>query len=298
MYKGRILVVEDDIDISNMLKIYFAGYGYEVDIANRGMDAVEKAWHQLPDLIIEDIMLPDIDGFEVCRLLRANYLTAKIPLIFLTQKDERSDRLLGMESGADIYMSKPFDIEELRLRVKNLIQRRQSLLGLTSPTGLPSGMLIVDHLRALFEKPEGWALLDIRTLSFNAFRDSYGYFAAEDVLRFTAQVLKEEVLEGRNFFSKNFIGHVHDDHFIVCVPVEQALDLKRRLKERFEEEILSHYNFMDRMQGYLINPGTTDERSPLMKLAIGIARPAGDGAANIRVLAMQAGISRREDANA
>jgi len=292
----RILVVEDDIDIGNMLKIFFAGYGYEVDTAHRGVDAVEKAWSQLPDLIIEDIMLPDIDGYEVCRLLRANYLTAKIPLIFLTQKDERSDRLEGMQVGADFYMPKPFDIEELQLRVKRLIQRRQSLLGLTSNTGLPSGMLIVDRLRSLIEKPEPWSILDIRIPSFNTYRDHYGYPAAEDVLRYTAQFLKEEIFRGGNFYSENFIGHIHDDHFIVCMPAEQTLDLKKRLKERFAEEILSHYNFMDRMQGFLTN-SKTDEKIPLMRLTVGIAAPIKDNLTNMRALIRQAGISRRMDAN-
>lgn len=146
MSKHRLLVVEDDFDISNMLRIYFAGQGYGVDVATRGSDALEKTRQNIPELIVLDIMLPDIDGFEVCRQLRTNTRTSHIPVIFLTQKDERSDRLQGLELGADDYITKPFDIEELKLRVQNAIARaeRESL---TDPrSGLPSGRLIEDHL--------------------------------------------------------------------------------------------------------------------------------------------------------
>ncbi len=125
MSKARLLIVEDDFDISNMLRIYFSGQEYDVDIAPRGSDALEKTRQQLPHLIVLDIMLPDIDGYEVCRRLRTQTRTRHIPVIFLTQKDERSDKLQGLELGADDYITKPFDIEELKLRVQNAIARAE-----------------------------------------------------------------------------------------------------------------------------------------------------------------------------
>ena len=123
MGKGRILVVEDDFDISNMLRIYFTSQGYDVAIAGRGGEALDRCRQQLPNVIVLDIMLPDIDGYEVCTRLRTNLRTSHIPIIFLTQKDERSDRIAGLELGADDYITKPFDIEELRLRVQGAIRR-------------------------------------------------------------------------------------------------------------------------------------------------------------------------------
>ena len=147
MSKGRILVVEDDNDISNMLKIYFSAQGYEVTIAGRGNDALERTRKQLPNVIVLDIMLPDIDGYEVCTRLRRNLRTSHVPIIFLTQKDERSDRIAGLELGADDYITKPFDIEELRLRVQGAM-RRAERESLTNPTtGLPSGKMIEEQLR-------------------------------------------------------------------------------------------------------------------------------------------------------
>src|SRR5262249_34970770 len=107
MSKGRILVVEDDFDISNMLRIYFTGQGFEVSVARRGNDALSMTRQSLPHLIVLDIMLPDMDGYAVCKQLRTTTRTSHIPIIFLTQKDERSDKIAGLELGADDYITKP-----------------------------------------------------------------------------------------------------------------------------------------------------------------------------------------------
>ena len=124
MGKARLLVVEDDADIANMLKIYFSGLGYDVDIAPRGYDALDKTRQVLPHLIVLDIMLPDIDGYEVCRTLRTSTRTSHIPVIFLTQKDERSDKLQGLELGADDYITKPFSPQILQARARAVLRRR------------------------------------------------------------------------------------------------------------------------------------------------------------------------------
>ena len=165
MGKARLLIVEDDVDIANMLRIYFSGLDFQIDIAHRGREALEKTKQVLPHLIVLDIMLPDIDGYEVCRNLRTSMRTSHIPIIFLTQKDERSDKLQGLELGADDYITKPFDIEELKLRVQGAI-RRSERESLTDPrSGLPAGRLIEDQLRRIIRET-GWALLDMRVVSW------------------------------------------------------------------------------------------------------------------------------------
>src|SRR5512138_238139 len=204
MGKARLLVVEDDIDIGNMLKIYFSGMDFDVDVAVRGSDALEKTKQVLPHLIVLDIMLPDIDGYEVCRNLRTSMRTSHVPIIFLTQKDERSDKLQGLELGADDYITKPFDIEELKLRVQRAITRAQQQ-SLTDPhSGLPAGKMIEEQLRQIIRQ-ERWALMDIRINRFDAFRETYGFVAGDDVLRFTAMLLGE-VLDQLGT-TNDFIGH-------------------------------------------------------------------------------------------
>lgn len=294
MGKPRLLVVEDDADIQNMLKIYFGGLDFEVDTASRGSDALEKTRSVLPHLIVLDIMLPDIDGYEVCRTLRTNTRTSHIPVIFLTQKDERSDKLQGLELGADDYITKPFDIEELKLRVTGAI-RRSERESLTDPrSGLPAGRLIEEQLRRIIRET-GWALLDFRINHFEAFRDVYGFVAGDDVVRFTAMLLNEVVDElGTN---SDFIGHAGGDNFIVITAEASAEAIRERMKQRFAEEVQSHYNFLDRQQGFIQVPRDgTSVQTPFMTLAVGIVSPSRQSFADIREITELAAEARRQDA--
>jgi len=292
MGKARLLIVEDDSDISNMLRIYFTGLQYDVDIAPRGGDALEKTRQNLPHLIVLDIMLPDIDGFEVCRILRTNTRTSHVPIIFLTQRDERSDKLQGLELGADDYITKPFDIEELKLRVQRAITRAEQQ-SLTDPrSGLPSGRLIEDQLRRII-RTQGWALMDARIDYFDAFKDVYGFVAADDVLRFTAMLFGEVVDELGA--PSDFIGHAGGDNFIVICSEEKAAAIRQGLKSRFAAEVLSHYNFMDREQGYIVTytESGAPVKTPLMSLSIGVVSPSQQQFADIREITEQAAEARR-----
>jgi PleD family two-component response regulator len=294
MGKARLLITEDDVDISNMLKIYFSGLGYEVDTAMRGSEALEKTRQVLPHLIVLDIMLPDIDGYEVCRTLRTNTRTSHIPVIFLTQKDERSDRLQGLELGADDYITKPFDIEELKLRVQGAI-RRSERESLTDPrSGLPAGRLIEEQLRRIIRET-GWAFLDIRVNNFDAFKDVYGFVAADDVLRF-AGMLIGEVLDELGT-PADFVGHAGGDNFIIITTDGASQGIRQKLKDRFNEEVKSHYNFMDRQQGFVLAPASEGkmEQFPLMTLAIGMVAPSQQSFSDIREITELAAEARRQD---
>jgi diguanylate cyclase (GGDEF)-like protein len=294
MGKPRLLVVEDDIDIGNMLKIYFSGMQFDVDVAVRGSDALERTKQVLPHLIVLDIMLPDIDGYEVCRTLRTNMRTSHIPVIFLTQKDERSDKLQGLELGADDYITKPFDIEELKLRVQGAI-RRSERESLTDPrSGLPAGRLIEDQLRRIIRQ-NGWALLDARVNNFESFKDVYGFVAGDDVLRFTAMLIGEVVDELGT--TSDFIGHAGGDNFIVITKEAKADAIKARLKERFDNEVQTHYNFMDRQQGFVNAPSAdgTTVKVPFMTMSVGIVSPSLQSFSDIREITELAAEARRQD---
>ena len=297
MGKARLLVVEDDVDIGNMLKIYFSGMDFDVDVAVRGSDALEKTKQSLPHLIVLDIMLPDIDGYEVCRNLRTNMRTSHIPVIFLTQKDERSDKLQGLELGADDYITKPFDIEELKLRVQGAI-RRSERESLTDPrSGLPAGRLIEEQLRRIIRE-KGWALLDVGISHFEPFKDVYGFVTADDVLRFTAMLIGEVVDEIGN--PSDFIGHAGGDNYIIITTEEKAEVVKSRLKERFGQEVQTHYNFIDRQQGFVQSPASdgTAEKVPFMTMAIGVVSPSQHSFADIREITELSAEARRQDAAA
>jgi len=293
MSKPRILVVEDDFDISNMLRIYFQSQGYEVAVAPRGGDALEMCRQQLPNIVVLDIMLPDIDGYEVCRQLRSNLRTSHIPIIFLTQKDERSDKIQGLELGADDYITKPFDVEELRLRVKNAIARA-TYESLTNPTtGLPSARLIEDQLRRLLRR-DNWGIIYIGIDRLEPFKEVYGFVAADEVLRYTAMVLGETA--DRIGTPEDFIGHIGGDDFLVITRKELIRPMVQDMTRRFSEGIVTHYDFKTRQQGYLVirDDQGNEQRVGLMELAIGAISSDDGPFTDIREITEAAAAARRE----
>jgi len=263
-----LLLVEDDPDISNMLRIYFTSQGYEVAVAGRGEDAVQICWHWPPNLIILDIMLPDMDGYDVCREVRGRLRTSTIPIIFLTQKDERSDKIHGLELGADDYITKPFDLEELKLRVRN-VSSRSRIMGLISPeTRLPSSRIIEDQLtKILFD--EGWAVLYIGINGFESYRKVYGLVVSEGVLRFAAMVLREAVDSGGT--RDDFIGHIGGDDFLIITGKSLVAPIVDELKQRFTADIGTHYDWATRQRGsFLCDTADNEAGCDIMSLSIDV----------------------------
>jgi DNA-binding response OmpR family regulator len=292
MAKGRILVVEDDFDISNMLRIYFSGQGYDVQVAPRGGDALLLTRKQLPQLIVLDIMLPDIDGYAVCRELRQTTRTSHIPIIFLTQKDERSDKIAGLELGADDYITKPFDIEELKLRVKNAIDRVDREKSMDPRSNLPSSKLIEDQLRDLMRRKENWTYLDLKINQFEPFQELYGFVASTEALRFTALLIGEVVDELGT--PDDFIGHAGNDNFVVITFSPKALVLQERIVSRFNDEVKQHYSFIDRERSHIVLEN--GETRPLMTINAGSVSNATQNFADIREITELAAEARRRPA--
>ncbi len=288
MSKGRILVVEDDFDISNMLRIYFSGQGYDVQVAPRGGDALALTRKQLPQLIVLDIMLPDMNGYDVCRELRQTTRTSHIPIIFLTQKDERSDKIAGLELGADDYITKPFDIEELKLRVKNQIDRAERENYTDPNSGLPSSAIIEDRLRELMRSSGTWTYLDCKILNFDDFKEVYGFVAGTEVMRFMA-LLMGEIVDGYGT-PNDFLGHPGSDNFVIITYSDRAETFETKLSERFDEEVQQHYSFIDRERGHMLKEG---KEVSLMKLAVGSVSNAKHQFADIREITERAAEDRR-----
>ncbi len=292
MSKGRILVVEDDFDISKMLRIYFSGQGYDVQVAPRGGDALLLTRKQLPQLIVLDIMLPDMDGYAVCRELRQTTRTSHIPIIFLTQRDERSDKIAGLELGADDYITKPFDIEELKLRVKNAIERVDREKSMDPRSNLPSSRLIEEQLRELMRTTDTWYYVDLKINGFDAFQEVYGMLACTEVVRFIALELGEVVDELGT--PDDFIGHAGNDNFVVITYSTKSQALKDKLIARFNEEVKQHYSFIDRERGHIVVGN--GETKPLMTLSAGVVSNATQRFADIREITELAAEARRRPA--
>ena len=124
--KPRLLVVQNDIDVGNLLEVYFTGLEAEVTVSTGGSEAIALASRQMFDLVLLDIYLPDISGYDVLRSIRAS--GNRVPVFFLTQRNQQSDKLKGLELGADDYITMPFDIEELLFRLKIALRHRSDYL--------------------------------------------------------------------------------------------------------------------------------------------------------------------------
>ncbi len=294
MSNGRILVVEDDPDISKMLKIYFSSQGYDVLAEMRGRPAIDTCAQKMPNVVILDINLPDIDGYTVCRELRGSLRTKHIPIIFLTQKDERSDKIKGLELGADDYITKPFDIEELKLRVQGAI-RRATYENLTNPTtSLPSGKLIEEHLKSIKSR-EDWTLLYIGIKDMDAFKEIQGIVALDDVLRFLATIITEAVEKHGTL--NDFIGHAGSNDFLLVTRPDLAPVLCREITRRFAEEVQVFYPFTARQEGkvvYTDGHGNVKE-APFMSLSVAALSGSEGPFADIReITEVAADIRRRK----
>jgi DNA-binding response OmpR family regulator len=121
--KRKLLIVEDDTDTVEMLSLFFEKEGYQVSSTAWGQDALKLCQELQPDVILLDIRLPDIDGFEICRQLHNSFQTSHIPIICLTERREQADKISGLEAGAIDYVTKPFNLHELKLRVRNALKR-------------------------------------------------------------------------------------------------------------------------------------------------------------------------------
>jgi DNA-binding response OmpR family regulator len=239
----KIFIVEDDVDLSEMLTAYFRVQGYTVSSAIRGEEAVTAIKNDPPDIAVLDIRLPDINGYEVCRQLRQMRQTKNLPVIFLTEKREREDKLAGLELGAVDYITKPFDIQELRLRIRNALRRARLNTLLNPVTGLPDGELVHERLETLArQKDWGVVLAGIRGLE--KFRDKYGFIAADDVSRAVTLMITNAVKE--NDDDEVFVGHTDAGDFIILTTVGQHKQIAERCLVRLQPAIQYFYPALER----------------------------------------------------
>ena len=241
--KQKILIVEDDIDVAEMVTAYFRAQGYDVLTVNWGEDGVRSCQVNHPDLAILDIRLPDIDGYEVARRLRSDRRIAGVPIIFLTEKRERADKLQGLELGADDYITKPFDIQELRLRVRNALQRISQGSLTNSVSGLPEGPLVDERLNAAV-KSDGIDVLLVSLENLDAFREIYGFVASDDVLRAFSVMIQNTMAElgGKD----DFLGHLGPAEFVLTVQSANLSVLRERLYNRLNQSLDYFYPIKDR----------------------------------------------------
>lgn len=267
----RLLVVDDDPDIARFIEVNLRTHGFEVHLASDGVEALERAQEIRPDLVLVDVMMPRMDGFQVVDHLRSDPRTANTSIIMLTAKALTADKVLGITAGADDYIIKPFDPVELVARVKGTLRRAREMRAISPLTGLPGNARIHDELLNRITTGEQFALLYADLDNFKAYNDHYGFLRGDDALRTVARCVQDTALEIGG--SKAFVGHLGGDDFVLITPVEIAEELCKAILAECHRVVPGLYEPEDIERGYieLENRQGKMERFPLLAMSIGVA---------------------------
>ena len=245
----RVLVVDDEPPIRDILKFQLENAGFVVKCAEDGAEGLQMAQEDPPDLVLLDLMIPHMDGYEVCRRLKNGYETRHIPVIILTARGELDEKLKGLENGANDYVTKPFSMPELLMRVKNVLSWSQSQREANPLTGLPGNVSIERELTKRIEGKQPFAFIYSDIDNFKAFNDYYGYAKGDDVIRTTARILASAIQRVGN--RDDFVGHVGGDDFVVMTTPDKADALAKMVIDLFDKNAAKLFDPEDLERGYL-----------------------------------------------
>lgn len=267
----KILIVDDDRLMRKIIEEHLEKDNLEVILAEDFNSAMDKIYLDAPDLILLDVVLPDMNGYEICRLLRNDTRTSHIPVIMLTSKGETEDKIQGLEAGADDYITKPFEPLELVARVRTNLRRAKQEKTFNPLTGLPGNILIEEEIKHEVEKEDNrFAVLYLDLDNFKAYNDVYGFFKGDEVIKFVVHVLEKNVKEFGN--PDDFIGHVGGDDFIAITTPNRADDICTNIINQFDSSISLFYTADDRKKGYIStrDRSNIEKKYPIMTLSIAV----------------------------
>lgn len=268
--RRRILLIDDDPLMRHIVMTALAKDDYDIAEASSGAEGLARARAERPDLILLDVMMPEMDGYEVCYRLRQSSLTANVPVIMLTALGEIGEKVRGMQMGADDYVTKPFDPRELRARVETHLRRSTRDLSASPLTNLPGNPVIEQIMRVRLASREPLAVLYIDLTHFKAYNDEYGWLKGDEIIKMLARVIVEVVLAvgGKD----DFVGHIGGDDFVVITTPDHAEAIAQETIARFDAAIPQYYDEADRARGYIevMDRQSNPFHAPITSVAIAI----------------------------
>jgi diguanylate cyclase (GGDEF)-like protein len=266
-----LLVVDDDPFIARLLEIELRAAGYDVRVAADGAMAFEAAQERCPDLVLADVMMPNMDGFELTRRLRQDPRTASVSVIMLTARGLSADKLEGFAIGADDYIVKPFDTPELLARIRGVLRRSRDTRTQSPLTGLPGNVRIEEEIDTRIDRNEAFAILYADLDHFKAYNDHYGFLRGDQVIQTTAKLIGDAAREATG--NKAFVGHVGGDDFVVVVSPDQAEGVAEAIVSAFDAAAPGFYDDIDRERGYVevTNRRGELQRFGMITVSIGVA---------------------------
>ena len=271
MDKRLILVADDDHDVVRYVEVNLRMEGFEVATASDGLETLSAAAELEPDLILLDVMMPEMDGFEVCQRLRKDPKTKHIAIVMLTAKSLSSDRVVGLTAGADDYVIKPFDPAELVARVKLALRRTREMRDVNPHTHLPGNIQIQLELSKRMAAGSEFALLNIDLDNFKAFNDHYGFLRGDEAIKNLARCARdatEQLAPGAHF-----LGHIGGDDFVIIVDPEVAELIAKEIIDGWDDTVPALFDPQDAERGYIevVDRRNEPNHFPLTTVSIGIA---------------------------
>jgi diguanylate cyclase (GGDEF)-like protein len=266
---NRVLVAEDDASTRDLIDLALQEAGYDRILAADGRAALERARADRPDLVLLDVGMPVMTGDEVHRELRRDPRTRYIPVVFVTAKRTTAEMAARLRNGADDFVAKPFDIDELVARVSSSLRRAEELRSLNPLSGLPGNITISHEIDARLADATDVACLYVDVDHFKDFNDRHGFTRGDRVIAHLAELLSQAVGEVSD---DAFTGHVGGDDFVVLAPGASAERLAKEIIARFDASAPSLYDAEDRARGWV---ESTDRRGrtrrvPFITVSIGI----------------------------
>ena len=258
MSPGRevVLVADDDEDIVRFVEVNLRLEGFEVITAFDGEAALQMAHNSLPEIILLDVMMPRLDGFEVCKRLRDDARTKHISIIMLTAKSLSADKVVGLTSGADDYIIKPFDPMELVARVKSTLRRSREMRAVNPLTQLPGNVQVGEAVSERVDSAEPFALVYVDLDNFKAFNDHYGFMRGDEAIKLLADCARLAIEPHPG--DQTFLGHIGGDDFVMIVDPEVAESVAKAVCELWD-----HIEVADRRNQV--------NRFPVMTVSVGIS---------------------------
>ncbi len=247
---SKIMVVDDEASIVSLIEENLQMEGYETRHAYSGEEALEIMRHDQPDLVLLDVMMPGMDGYEVCRQMQADPQLNHIPVVMLTARSSVPDRAMGYAKGADDYITKPFDADELLVRVRAQLHHLYHE-EVSSTTGLAGSQAVEDAIKQRTEgRDRNWNIIYVDIERFTTYNESYSFLEGDELIRATAQLLREVVTNKGN--PHDIVGHVGGDNFVIITTPDKTEAICKEATARFNAMIPQYYTAADRQQGYVV----------------------------------------------
>ncbi|MFH1283057.1 MAG: response regulator [bacterium] len=267
---ARILIADDDDEIRELIKFFLEQEGYKITEAQNGEEVINMVYKNPPELILLDVMMPKLTGYEVCERLRSNAKTCLIPIIMLTSLAQTKDKITGIKLGADEYMTKPFENMELVTRIESLLRRYRENKATSPLTGLPGNVALENDIKGKLIESSAFSVLLVDVNNFKIYNDKYSFEQGDDLLRVLGAIIKSAYTELGS--KDDLVVYLGEDNFAVVSDPKRSELVAIKIIENYESIMAKFYDADVLQRGYIWTKSESGEeiKCPLLTISIGV----------------------------